>query len=78
MWDASSESGRSHGQKQTCPDDDGSDGSHDALTRRCETFNVDGCSYDSHRAKIHYPGDQEDHYKIDTTVDAAESVAQVV
>jgi hypothetical protein len=41
--DASSEPGRSRDQKQPCPDDDGPDGSRDALTGRCETFGRDGC-----------------------------------
>ena len=38
--DASSEPGCSRDQKQPCPDDDGPDGSRDALTGRCETFDV--------------------------------------
>jgi len=25
----------------------------DALTRRCETLDGDGCRHDSHRAKVH-------------------------
>jgi hypothetical protein len=56
----SSEPGCSRDQKQPCPDDDGSDGSRDALTGRCETFDGDGCRHDSHRAKVHDPDDQED------------------
>jgi len=39
--------GRSRDQKQTCPDDDGPDGSRDALTGRCKTFDGDGCRHDS-------------------------------
>ena len=56
--DASSEPGCSRDQKQPCPDDDGPDGSRDALTGRCETFDGDGCTHDSHRAKVHDPDDQ--------------------
>ena len=43
MRDASSEPGCSRDQEQPCPDDDGSNGSCDALTGRCETFDGDGC-----------------------------------
>jgi hypothetical protein len=55
---ASSEPGCSRDQKQPCPDDDGPDGSRDALTGRCETFDGDGCRHDRHRAKVHDPDDQ--------------------
>ena len=40
--DPSSEPGCSRDHKQPCPDDDGPDGSRDALTGRCETFDGDG------------------------------------
>src|SRR5256714_3415512 len=76
--DASSESGCSRDQKQPCPDDDGSDGSRDALTARCETFDGDGCRHDSHRAKVHNPDDQEDRHQTDTAVAAVEAEAQAV
>jgi hypothetical protein len=76
--DASSEPGCSRDQKQPCPDDDDADGSRDALTRRCETFNVDGCRHDSHRAKVHDPNDQEDRRQTGTAVAALESEAQAV
>jgi len=33
-------------------------GLRDALTGRCETFDSDGCRHDSHRAKVHDPGDK--------------------
>jgi hypothetical protein len=36
--DASSEPGCSRDPKQPCPDDDGPDGSDDALTGRCKVF----------------------------------------
>jgi hypothetical protein len=55
--DASSAPGGSRDQKQPCPDDDGPDGSRDALTSRCETFDGDGCRHDRHRAKVHDPDD---------------------
>jgi len=32
----------------------------DALTGRCETFDGDGCHYDSHHAQVHDPDDEED------------------
>jgi hypothetical protein len=38
--DESSEPDCSPDQKQPCPDDDGPDGSRDALTGRCQTFDV--------------------------------------
>src|SRR5271163_4592140 len=60
MRDASSESGCSRDQEQPCPDDDGSDGSRDALTGRCETLDGDGYRHDSHHAKVHDPDDEED------------------
>ena len=60
MRDASSEPGCSRDQEQACPDDDGADGSRDALTGRCETFNGDGCRHDSHREQVHDPNDEED------------------
>ena len=59
--DPSSEPGCSRDQEQPRPDDDGSDGSRDALTGRCETFDGDGCRHDSHRAQVHDPDDEEDH-----------------
>jgi hypothetical protein len=62
MWDALSEPGCSRDQEQPCPDDDGSDGSRDALTGRCETFDGDGCRHDSHRAQVHDPDDEEDRH----------------
>jgi hypothetical protein len=43
MQDASSEPGCLRNQKQPDPDGNGSDGSRDALTGRCETFDRDGC-----------------------------------
>jgi hypothetical protein len=55
--DASSEAGCSRDHKRRCPDDDGPDGSRDALTGRCETFDGDGGRHDSHRAKVHDPDD---------------------
>src|SRR5512132_3875528 len=66
--DASSEPGCSRDQKQPCPDDDGPDGSGDALTGRCETLDGDGCRHDSHRAKVHDPDDQEDRHQTETAV----------
>jgi len=57
MQDASSEPGCLRNQKQPDPDGNGSDGSRDALTGRCETFDRDGCGNDSHRAKVHHPDD---------------------
>ena len=75
---ASSEPGCSRDQKQPCPDDDGPDGSRDALTGRGETFDGDGCRHDSHRAKVPAPDDQEDRHQTGTTVAAVESEAQAV
>jgi hypothetical protein len=40
------------------PNDDGSDGSRDTLTGRCETFDCDGCGHDGHRAKVQEKGDR--------------------
>src|SRR5213078_1912932 len=76
--DASSEPGCSRDQKQPCPDDDCSGDSRDALTGRCETFDGDGCRYDSHRAKVHDPDDQEDRDQTGTAVGAVEAEAQAV
>src|SRR5215208_1612392 len=76
--DASSEPGCSRDQKQPCPDDDGPGASRDALTGRCETFYGDGCRYDSHRAKVHDPDDQEDRHQTETAVAAVEAEAQAV
>src|SRR5437867_1012264 len=59
--DASSEPGCSRDQKQPCPDDDGPDGSRDALTGRC------------HRAKVHDADDQEDRDQTGTAVAAVEA-----
>src|SRR5216117_1345970 len=75
---ASSEPGCSRDQKQPCPDDDGSDGSRDALTGRCETFDGDGCRHDSHRAQVHDPDDEEDRCQAGTAVAAVEAEAQAV
>lgn len=58
----SSEPGCSRDQKQPCPDDDGSDGSRDAPTARCEAFDADGCGHDRHRAQIHDSDDEEDKH----------------
>jgi hypothetical protein len=71
--DTSSEPGCSRDQKQPCPD-----GSRDALTGRCETFEGDGCRHDNHRAKVHDPEDREDHHQVGTAVAAVESEAQAV
>jgi hypothetical protein len=60
MPDASSEAGCSRDQKQPYPGGNGSDGSRDALTGRCETFDSDGCRHDSHRAQVHDPDDEDD------------------
>jgi hypothetical protein len=65
---ASSEPDCSRDQEQSCPYDDGSDGSRDALTGRCETLDGDGCRHDSHRAKVHDPDDQEDRHQTETAV----------
>ena len=59
LRDASSESGCSPDQKQPCPYDEGPM-ARDALTGRCETFDGDGCHYDSHHARVHDPDDEED------------------
>jgi len=44
-------------EKQPCPDDDGPDGSHDALTGRCEAFDGDGCATTAitHRHRLARP-----------------------
>jgi hypothetical protein len=57
---ASSETGCSRDQKQSCPDSNGADGSRDALTGWCETFDGNGCSHDSHHAKVHNSHNKED------------------
>ncbi len=74
--DASPEPGYSRDQKQPCPDDDDPDGSRDAVTRRSETFDGDGCRHDSHRANVHDPDDQEDRHQTGTAVAAVEAEAQ--
>ena len=76
--DASSEPGCSRDQEQPCPDDDGPDGSRDALTGRCETFDGDGCRHDSHRAQVHDPDDEKDRRQAGTAVAAVEAEAQAV
>src|SRR5712671_1499067 len=76
--DASSEPGCSRDQKQPCPDDDGPDGSRDALTGRRETLDGDGCRSDSHRAKVHDPDDQQDRHQTETALAAVEAEAQAV
>lgn len=53
--DASSESDCSRDQKQTCRDRDDSDGSRDALTSRCQSFDGNGYRHDSHRPNVHDP-----------------------
>src|SRR5713226_8991439 len=78
LRDASSEPGCSRDQEQPCPDDDGSDGSRDALTGRCETFDGDGCRDDSHRAEVHDPDDQKDRDQTDAALAAVEAEAQTV
>jgi hypothetical protein len=60
------------------PDDDGPDASRDALTGRCETFDVDGCRHDSHRAQVHDRDDQQDRHQTGTAVAAVKSEAQAV
>jgi hypothetical protein len=74
--DSSSEPGCARDQKKPCSDDDGPDGSRDALTSQCETFDGDGCRHDSHRAKVHDPDDQEDRQQTGTAAAAVESEAQ--
>jgi len=76
--DASSEPGCSRDHKQPRPDDDGPDGSRDALTGRCETFDGDGCAHHSHRAKVHDADDQEDRHQTGTALAAVEPEAQAV
>src|SRR3712207_1259263 len=75
MRDASSEPGCSRDQEQPCPDDDGSDGSRDALTGQCETFDGDRCRHNSHRAQVHDPDDEEDGHQAGTAVAAVEAEA---
>jgi len=70
--------GCSPDQKQPCPDDDGPDGSCDALTGRCETFDGDARRHDSHRPKVHDPDDHEDRRQTGTAVAAVEAEAQAV
>ena len=67
--DASSEPGCSRDQKQPCSDDDGPDGSRDALTGRCEAFDGDRCPHDSHRAKVHDPDCVEDPHQAGSSAD---------
>src|SRR5215471_19004142 len=75
---ASTMRGCSRDQKQTCHDDDGPDGSRDALTGRCETFDGDDCRHDSHREKVHDADDEKDRHQTGTTVAAVESKAQAM
>jgi hypothetical protein len=69
---------RSRDQQQSCHDDNGPDGSRDALTGRCETFDGDACRHDSHRAKVHDPQTQEDRHRTGATLGAVKSEAQAV
>ena len=69
--------GCSRDQKQPCPDDDGHDGSPDALTGRCETFDGDGCRHDSHHALVHDLDDQEYRRQAGTAVAAVEAEARL-
>jgi hypothetical protein len=74
----SSEPGCSRDQEQPCRDDDGSDGSRDALTARCDTFDGDGYRHDSHRAQVHDPDDEKDRRQASTAVAAMQTKAQSV
>src|SRR5688500_18257570 len=76
--DVSSKSRCSRDQKQTCPDDDGADGSRDALTSRCETFDRDRCRHGSHRAKVHDPDNQKDGHQTGAAGAAVETEVQAV
>src|SRR5260221_9160235 len=78
MRDASSEPDRSRDDEQSCPDDDSSDGSGDARTGRCETFDGDGCRHDSHGAQVHDADDEEDRDQAGTAVAAVEPEPQTV
>jgi hypothetical protein len=79
VLDASSDPGCSHDQKQPCAHDDhGPNGSPDALTRRCETFDRDGCGHDSHRAEIHDSDDQENRHQAGTALAAVETETQAL
>ena len=71
----SPEPGCSRDQEQSCPDDEGSDGSRDALTSRCETFASDGCRHDSHRAQVHDPDDEEDRHQTGTAAAAVKTAS---
>ena len=76
--DASSEPRCSRDEKQPCPDDDGPDGSRDALTGRRETFDGDGWSHHSHHAKVHHAYNHEDHHEIGTTAATLEAEVKAV
>src|ERR671910_3038529 len=78
LWNASSEPGRPRDQEQPRPDGDGSDGSRDAPTGRSETLDGNGCCYDSHRAQVHDPDDEEDRHQAATAEAAMEAEAQAV
>ena len=70
--------GGARNQKHPGPDDDGPDGSREALTGWCETFDGDGGHHDRHRAKVHDPGHQKDHDQTGTALAAVEAEAQAV
>jgi hypothetical protein len=69
--DTSSEPGCSRNRKQPCPDGDNAESSR-------ETLDGDGCRHDSHRAKVHYPNDQEDRHQTGTAAAAVKAEAQTV
>src|SRR5262245_45243171 len=76
--ETSSEPGEPPDQEHPGPDDAGADGSRDALTGRCETFDGDGRPHDRHRAKVHHPDDQEDCHQTETALTAVEAEAHTV
>jgi hypothetical protein len=74
--DASSEPCCSRDQKQPCPDDDGPDGSCDALTGRCETSPAMAAFTTAIARRT--PMTQEDRRQSGTAVAAVEAEAQAV
>lgn len=76
--DPSSDPGCPHDQKQPCRDENDPDGSGDALTGGCETFDGDGGRHDRHRTQVHDSETQEDRHQPDIALGAMKAEAQAV
>lgn len=67
-----------HYHKQPRRDDNGSDGSRDAVTGGCNVFEGDGRSDGRHRAEVHNPYDQKDQHWAGTGITAVKAEEEAV